>query len=340
MRAIVQERYGALDVLQLREIDTPAVAADEVLVRVHAASVHPDIWHVVRGRPYVLRLMGAGLRRPRQPVPGTDVAGRVQSVGRNVTRFAPGDEVFGECVQRNQWRNGGAFAEFASIPASALAPKPDRLTFEQAAAVPTSALIALRAVRDEGQVKAGDSVLVNGAGGGVGTFAVQLAKGHGATVTGVDSAGKLDLIRSIGADRVIDSREDFTKSSARYDVMVDIPGNHPFSACRRVLKPTGTYVLVGHDGFGSSAGRWLGSLPRFLKLMALAPFTRQLPALNASTPSKQHSLAVLSQLLQAGTITPVLDRTFTLDHVPDAIRYLQTGEARGKIIIAVSAPSD
>ena len=225
MRAVVQERYGSTDVFEVREIDMPAVRDDEVLVRVRAASVHLDVWHAVSGRPYVLRLMGAGLRRPKNRIPGTDMAGHVESVGDKVTRFRPGDEVFGETVRGYQWHNGGAFAEFVSVPHDVLARKPSNITFEQAAAVPTSGLVALHNLPSEGQLGPGHHVLVNGAGGGVGTFAVQLAKAYGATVTGVDNATKLDMVRSLGADRVIDyTKEDFTLSGERYDVILDVPG--------------------------------------------------------------------------------------------------------------------
>lgn len=335
MKAIVQGRYGPPEVLELREIDNPVVADDEVLVRVRAASVHPDVWHVVSGRPYALRLMGSGLRRPKNRVPGTDVAGRVESVGRSVTRFRTGDEVFGETVRGMQWRNGGAFAEYASVPAGALAHKPVNVTFEQAAAVPTSGLITLLNL-PEGRLQPGQRVLVNGAGGGVGAFAVQIAKARGAEVTGVDSTQKLDLIRSLGADHVIDyTRTDFTRTAERYDLIFDIPGNHPFSACRRALTPDGTYVLIGHDRFGAAGGRWVGSLPRFFRLLVLSPFVRQLPNLSFATPSKKDSMAVLKELLEAGKLTPVIDRNYPLGEVPAAIRYLAGGTARGKVVISL-----
>jgi NADPH:quinone reductase-like Zn-dependent oxidoreductase len=334
MKAIVQDRYGSIDVLELKEIDKPTVNDDEVLVRVHAASVHPDVWHAVRGLPYVLRIMGSGVLKPNNPVPGTDMAGQVESVGNNVQHFQPGDEVFGETVTRNQWHNGGAFAEYVSVPEGALALKPANINFEQAAAVPTSALIALENLRD--RIQPGQKVLINGAGGGLGTFAVQLAKSYGADVTGVDSAGKLDMVRSIGADHVIDyTQEDFTKSGERYDLIVDIPGNHSLSDSRRALTPDGTYVLIGHDLFGASGGRWLGSgIPRFLKLLVLSPFVSQDMGLRAQTGSKDH-LVVLKELLEAGKVTPVIDRTFPLSEVPEAIRYLATGDAQGKIVITV-----
>ncbi len=336
MKAIVQDKYGSLDVLELREIDKPVVKDDEVLVRVHAASVHPDVWHVVRGLPYVLRIMGAGLLKPKNSVPGTDVAGHVESVGKNVTQFQPGDEVFGESVRGHQWHNGGAYAEYVSVPEDALALKPDNITFEQAAAVPTSGFIALQNLPNEGRLQPGQSVLINGAGGGVGAFAVQLAKAYGANVTGVDSTRKLDMVRSLGADRVIDyTQEDFTQSGVRYDLILDIPGNHPFSDCRRALTPEGTYVLIGHDHYGDAGGRWLGSLPYFIKLVVLSPFVSQLPDLSFSMPSKKDSMAVLKEFIEAGKITPVIDRTYPLSEVPEAIRYLEEGHAQGKVVITV-----
>jgi NADPH:quinone reductase-like Zn-dependent oxidoreductase len=311
------------------------VGDDEVLVRVRAASVHPDVWHVVNGRPYVLRLMGSGLRKPRNCVPGTDVAGQVELVGHNVTRFRPGDDVFGETVTGYQWHNGGAFAEYVSVPQAALALTPSNITLEQAAAVPTSGLIALHNLQ-QGRLRPGQRVLVNGAGGGVGAFAVQLAKAEGATVTGVDAAAKLDRIRALGADHVIDyAQVDFTRAEQRYDLVFDVVGNRPFRDCRRALTPDGSYVLIGHDGFGETAGRWLGSLPRLLKLVAMAPFLRQLPPINFSLPAKEHSMAALRGHLEAGELTPIVDRTFALHEVAEALRYLQSGQAFGKIIINV-----
>jgi NADPH:quinone reductase-like Zn-dependent oxidoreductase len=335
MKAIVQDRYGSPDVLEVQEVDQPVVRDDEVLVRVRAASVHPDVWHAVNGRPFVLRLMGSGLRRPRNRVPGTDLAGSVESVGRSVTRFQPGDEVFGETDRSYHWRNGGAFAEYASVPQDALARKPDRITFEQAASVPTTGLIALLNLPAAGELP-GQRVLVNGAGGGVGGFAVQVAKAYGATVTGVDRTEKLELVRSLGADRVIDyTREDFTRGGERYDLIFDIPGNHPFSDCRRVLAPEGKYVLIGHDQFGAAGGRWLGSLPQFFRLVVRSPFVKQLSGLRFSTPRKQDLMARLTELLAAGKLTPVIDRTYPLSEAPEAIHYLATGDARGKVVITM-----
>ena len=336
MKAIVQHKYGSPAVLSLREIDKPVVKDDEVLVRVHAASLHPDVWHVVRGLPYVLRIMGAGLLKPRNNVPGTDVAGHVESVGTDVTLFQPGDEVFGESVRGHQWHNGGAYAEYVAVSEDQLALKPANITFEQAAAVPTSGIIALQGLRESGQPQPGQKVLINGAGGGVGTIAVQLAKSYGADVTGVDSTRKLDLLRSLGADRVIDyTQEDYTQSGERYDYIVNIPGNHSLSECRRALTPKGTYVLIGHDHFGKQGDRFLGGLLRGLKLIVMSPFINQLPDLSFSMPSKKDSMAVLRDLLQAGEITPVIDRTYPLSGVPEAIRYLEGGHAQGKVVITI-----
>ncbi len=336
MKAIVQGKYGSIDLLRLEEIDKPTVGQDEVLVRVRAASVHPDIWHVVRGLPYVLRLMGAGLLKPKNPVPGTDLAGEVEAIGKDVTRFQVGDAVFGESHRGMQWRNGGAYAEYVAAPEEALALKPAEVTFEQAAAVPTSGYLALQGLRHEGKLQAGQRVLINGAGGGVGSLAVSLAKAYGASVTAVDSGGKLDMLRSLGADYVIDyGQEDFTQGSERYDLIVDIPGNHALSKCRRVLRPDGTYVLIGHDHYGSLGHRVLGSIPRFLRLVLMSLFVKQLPKTNFKLPSKSDTMAVLREFLEAGKLRPFVDRTYPLSEVPEALRYLQAGEVRGKIVITV-----
>lgn len=259
MKAIVQDMYGSPDVLQLREIDTPVAGEDEVLVRVHAAGVDQGVWHLMAGLPYLMRIAGFGLRAPKNPVRGYDVAGRVEAVGKNVTRFQSGEEVFGTCR--------GSFAEYACARADRLAPKPSNLTFEQAAAVPISGYAALQAVRDQGKVRPGQRVLIIGAGGGVGTFAVQLAKAFGAEVTGVCSTTKVELVRSIGADRVIDyTREDFADGRSRYDVILDIAGNRSLSHLRRALAPEGTLVIVGGEG----GGRWLGPTPGARALAARA----------------------------------------------------------------------
>lgn len=335
MKAIVQDRYGSPDnVLQLREIQKPEAGDGEVLVRVRAASVHPDVWHVVTGWPYVLRLMGAGVLKPKNPVPGTDIAGLVESVGKGVTRFAPGDAVFGETFPGLAWRNGGAYAEYVSVPQDVLALKPDEVTFEQAAAVPASGFIALHNLQNGILIKPGQHVLINGAGGGVGSIAVQLAKVYGANVTGVDSGNKLDMIRALGADHVIDyTREDFTRSDKRYDLILDVASNLTLASSKRALTPTGIWILIGHDHYGAATGRVFGSLPRFLALMSLKRFFKQLPQLNAPIPGKKDVMAVLRALLDEGKLTPVIDRTYSLSEVPRAMCYLQGGHAQGKIIV-------
>jgi NADPH:quinone reductase-like Zn-dependent oxidoreductase len=335
MKAIVQTRYGSSDVLSLQEIGRPTPSSGEVLVRVHAASVHADVWHAMRGVPYVLRIMGSGVRAPKHHVPGTDMAGVVEFVGASVTRFRPGDEVFGQSLLANLWRNGGAFAEYAAVPESMLETKPTRLTFEQAAAVPTSGSLAVQHVRDEGRVTSGQTVLINGAGGAVGTFAVQLAKAYGAHVTGVDAPEKLDLLRSLGAEHVLDyTREDFTQRDERYDFILDIVGNHRWSDCRRALAPDGTYVLSGFDQYGSSGHRWFGSLGHFAKLILISPFVGHLhPFRGTKDPGDR--LVLLKGLIEAGKVSPVIDRTFPLGEAPEAIRYLETGKAQGKIVLTV-----
>jgi NADPH:quinone reductase-like Zn-dependent oxidoreductase len=334
MRAIVQDRYGTADDLHLRDIERPAPGDDEVLVRVRAASVHPDVWHVVTGRPYLLRVMGAGVRRPSCRVPGTDLAGVVESVGRAVTRFRPGDEVFGETLRAMAWRHGGAFAEYATAPEAALAVKPAGVTFVAAAAVPTTGYIALQNVPAD-RIGPGCRVLVNGAGGGVGAVVVQLAKAGGAHVTGVDHTAKLGLLRTLGADEVVDhTTTDVTRGPQRYDLVVDIPGNHPYPAIRRVLTPAGVYVLIGHDDFGRAGRRWLGSVPRFGGLMLRSlrdPHLR----LGVSTLDKARAMETLRAHLEAGRLTPVIDRTFPLEEAGAALRHLADGAPLGRIVLTV-----
>jgi NADPH:quinone reductase-like Zn-dependent oxidoreductase len=323
MKAIVQDTYGSPDVLQLREIDKPVVGDDEVLLRVHAAGVDQGVWHLMAGLPYLTRIAGFGLRAPKNPVRGYDVAGRVEAVGENVTRFQPDDEVFGTCR--------GSFAEYACARADRLAPKPAHLSFEQAAAVPISGYAALQAVRDQGKVGPGQRVLIIGAGGGVGTFAVQLAKAFGAEVTGVCSTTKTELVRSIGADHVIDyTREDFADGRQRYDVILDIAGNRSLSHLRRALAATGTLVIVGGEG----GGKWFGGIDRQLRASVLSPFVRQKLGTWISTERKE-DLETLRELLEAGKITPIIDRTYSLSEVAEAIRYLRDGRAHGKVVITV-----
>jgi NADPH:quinone reductase-like Zn-dependent oxidoreductase len=323
VKAIVQDRYGSPDVLELRDIDQPVVGDDDVLVRVHAAGVDQGVWHLMAGLPYLIRIAGFGLRAPKNAIRGYDVAGRVEAIGERVTAFRPGDEVFGTCR--------GSFAEYACARVDRLAPKPPNLTFAQAAAVPISGYAALQAVRDRGKVQAGQRVLVIGAGGGVGTFAVQLAKVFGAEVTGVCSTTKVELVQSIGADHVIDyTREDFADGRGRYDVILDIAGNRSLSHLRRALTPKGTLVIVGGEG----GGKWFGGNGRQLKALVLSPFVRQKLGTWIST-ERAEDLQVLRELLETGKVTPVVDRTFALSEVREAIRYLREGRARGKVVITV-----
>ena len=321
MKAIVQDKYGSPDVLRLKDIDKPVVNDDEVLVRVRAAAVNIGDWHFVTGTPYVLR-MAAGLFKPRHEVPGLNLAGQVEAVGREVTRFRPGDEVFGWCK--------GAFAEYACAGEDNLLPKPADLTFEQSATVVDSAMTALNAVRDQGKVKAGHKVLINGASGGAGTYAVQIAKSFGAIVTGVCSTRNVDMVRSIGADQVIDyTQEDFSQSGQRYDVMLDLVGNRSLADCRRALTPRGTYVLVGV----SDPGRWFG-LARQIKVLLSSPFVRQRMRVFISANNRDDLLA-LKELVESGKVAPVIDRRYELSEVPEALGYQGEGHARGKIVIAV-----
>ena len=323
MKAIVFRNYGSPDVLRFEEVEKPAAASNEVLVRVCAASVNPLDWHGMRGKPYVMRMMG-GLRKPKRPKLGVDVAGRVEAVGRNVTRFKPGDEVFGGCL--GLW----TFAEYACVPERALVMKPDNVTFEQAASVPVAAFTALQGLRDKGHVQPGQRVLINGAAGGVGTFAVQIAKSLGADVTGVCSTRNVDMVRSLGANRVIDyTQEDFTKSGQRYDAVFDCVGNHSLSAYRRVLHPKGICIIAaGPDG------RWIGPLARFIEALALSPFVSQKLVPFIASPNKE-DLTIVCELVKAGNVIPVIDRRYKLSAVPEAIRYLEAGHARGKVVITL-----
>ncbi|MEU7893490.1 NAD(P)-dependent alcohol dehydrogenase [Nonomuraea sp. NPDC049152] len=322
MKAMVRETYCSPDLLRLADIDQPDVGDDDVLVRVRAAGVDQGVWHLVTGLPYLSRLSG-GLRKPRARVPGQDVAGRVEAVGRNVTRFRPGDEVYGTC--------DGSFAEYACAREDRLAPKPANLTFEQAAAVPASALAALQALRDRGSVQAGQKVLITGAGGGVGTYAVQLAKAFGANVTGVCGTTKTDLVRSLGADDVVDyTREDFTEGTRRYDLILDAAGHRSLSRLRRALTRTGTLVIIGSEG----GGRWLQGTDRQLRSLLLSPFVRQRLRALLSTP-RQEDLRTLTELIETGRITPAVDRTYSLDQLPEAVRHLRNGHAAGKVVITL-----
>jgi NADPH:quinone reductase-like Zn-dependent oxidoreductase len=322
VKAIVQDRYGSADVLELRDIDKPVIKETELLLQVRAAGAGPDVWHLMTGLPYPVRL-ALGLRAPKTPVRGRDVAGQVAAVGRDVTGFRVGDEVFGTCE--------GSFAEYASARADKCAPKPASLTFEQAAAVPISGVTALQALRDKGGVQPGQQVLIIGAGGGVGTFAVQLAKAFGAEVTGVCSTAKVDLVRSLGADAVVDyTISDFAAGADRYDLIVDTAGNRSLAQLRRALTPKGTLVIVGGEG----GGRWLGGLDRLLRALVMSPVVGQKLGGLLATENRQ-DLDAMTELIEAGKVTPVIDRTYPLSEAADAIRYLEQGHPAGKIVVIV-----
>jgi NADPH:quinone reductase-like Zn-dependent oxidoreductase len=323
MKAMTQDRYGSADVLVLDDIAQPDVGEDEVLIRVEAAGVGPDVWHLMTGLPYIVRLMGVGLRKPKARVPGWDVAGRVEAVGRAVTQFQPGDEVFGVCR--------GAFAEYACARAESLAPKPANLSFEQAAAVPVSGCTALRGLRDAGGIQAGQTALIIGASGGVGTFAVQLAKVFGAHVTGVCSTTKMDLVRSLGADHVIDyTREDFADGRQRYDLILDTAGRRSLSHLRRALAARGTLVIVGGEG----GGRWTGGFERQVRAALLSPFVGQRLRSLASA-ERQEDLRFMKDVIEAGKVTPVVNRTYPLAEAAKALSDADEGHGRGKVVITV-----
>jgi NADPH:quinone reductase-like Zn-dependent oxidoreductase len=322
MQAIVQESYGSTEVLRSARITRPQIADHEVLLRVHAAGLDRGTWHLMTGTPYLMRVIGFGFRRPKNPVPGVDVAGTVVAVGSAVTRFAVGDEVFG--------MSRGSFAEYAAAREDKLAHKPANASFEQAAAVGISGGTALQALT-AGRVQAGQRVLIIGASGGVGSFAVQLAKASGAEVTGVCSTDKLDLVTSLGADRVVDyTREDFAAGSYHYDLIVDIAGNSPLSRLRRALTPTGTAVIVG----GESKGNLTGGIDRQLRALILTRFVGQ-RLTGLASKERASDLEILADHLAAGTVTPSIDRTYPLDQVPTAMRYLEAGKVKGKIAITI-----
>ena len=323
MKAIVYTKYGPPDVLELRDVEKPVPKDDEILVRVHAASLNAYDWHLLKADPFLVRLMGAGLFKPKNKILGADIAGRVVEVGGKVEGFRPGDAVFGDIAGSGS----GGFAEYACGRVSALAPKPANLSFEEAAAVPMAALTALKGLRDNGRIRPGQKVLINGASGGVGTFAVQLAKVFGAEVTAVCSTGKIDLARSLGADHVIDyTKEDFTRNERRYDLILAVNGYHPITAYRRALAPNGIYAIAG----GSMAQIYQGML--LGPLMSIAG-GKKMGAVMAKT--NRQDLVLLKELLEAGRIVPVIDRRFPLSGVPDALRYLIEGHARGKVVITM-----
>ncbi|MGN9762432.1 NAD(P)-dependent alcohol dehydrogenase [Streptomyces sp. SD31] len=324
MKAVVQDRYGSADTLEFRDVDTPVPAADEVLVRVHAASVNAYDWHLMHGDPKIARLV-FGLSRPKARVRGRDFAGRVEAVGSGVMGLKPGDEVFGEA--------DGAFAEFVCAKDGMVGPKPANLTFEQAAAIPLAGNTALIGLRDVGRVQQGQTVLVNGASGGVGTFAVQLGKAYGAEVTAVCSTRNVDLVRSLGADHVIDyTREDFTRGGRRYDVVLDLVGNHSLAEFRRAITPSGTLVLSGGGVY--EGGSVVGPMGLFFKRRLAAPFARQ-RLLELPARQSRANLAALRELAESGKIAPAVERTYPLSEAAEAIRYVEVEHARAKVVVTV-----
>jgi NADPH:quinone reductase-like Zn-dependent oxidoreductase len=324
MKAIVQDKYGSADVLELRDVEKPHPGDDEVLIRVHAAGVDPGVWHLMTGLPYMVRVMGFGLRKPKIRVRGTDAAGTVEAAGKNVTQLKQGDQVYGTC--------DGSFAEYACAKAERFAPKPANLSFEQAAVVPVSGMTALNGLRNAGKLQPGQKVLIIGAAGGVGTYAVQLAKAFGAVVTGVCSTSKADLVRDIGAEEVIDyTREDFTDGMRQFDLILDTAGRRPLSHLRRALTPQGTLVIIGGEG----GDRWLGGFQRQIFAPVRSLFTEQ-KLMGLISKECQQDLLSLKGLIEAGELTPVIDRTYPLSEAPQAIGFLEQGHARGKVVLTVS----
>ncbi|MEV5909125.1 NAD(P)-dependent alcohol dehydrogenase [Streptomyces chartreusis] len=325
MKAVIQDRYGSADVLEFRDVDRPVPTADEVLVRVHAASVNAYDWHLMHGDPVIGRTM-MGFRRPKAPVRGRDFAGVVEAVGSGIPGLKPGDEVYGEA--------DGAFAEFVCARADEVGPKPANLTFEQAAAIPLAGNTALIGLRDVARVQPGQTLLVNGASGGVGTFAVQLGKAYGAEVTAVCSTRNVDMVRSLGADRIIDyTQEDFTRGEARYDVVLDLVGNHSLGEFRRVLNPVGTLVLSGGGVY--EGGSVVGPMGLFIKRRLVAPFARNHRLLEIAARQSRANLDALRELAESGKIAPVVERTYPLSEAAEAIRYLEVEHARAKVVVTV-----
>ena len=327
MKAMVYTHYGSPDVLQFRDVEKPTPKDNEALIKIHAASANAADWHLLRGDPFLLRLQ-FGLLRPKNQILGADIAGRVEAIGRDVKGLQPGDEVFGDI----SGSGFGGFAEYVAVPQHAVVVKPASLSFEQAAAVPLAAVTALQGLRDKGQIKPGQKVLINGASGGVGTFAVQIAKSFGAEVTGVCSTSKVDMVRSLGADHVIDyTQEDFTRNGQQYDLILAANGYHPIRAYKRALTPTGTYVMSG----GSTA-----QLVQALLLGSWVSMTSSRKMCNLLANPSTEDLAFVKGLLEAGKVVPVIDRRYSLSEVADAIRYLEEGHARGKVVITVAHAND
>jgi NADPH:quinone reductase-like Zn-dependent oxidoreductase len=337
MKAVIHDHYGPTAELRVAEVDRPRPRAGQVLVRVLATSVHADIWHVVTGRPYAMRLFGSGIFKPKTPVPGTDVAGIVEELGQGVTRLSVGDAVFGEVTLGMQWKNGGSFAEYVAVPERAVTKKPGCISFEEAAALGTSGLIAIMNLRQSERFSAGNHLLINGAGGAVGTLALQIAKAEGLIVTAVDKQEKLEVLKTLGADHLVDYQATPVASLiGPYDVILDVASTLDYKECKRLLGSAGKYVLIGHDHYGKVGTKWLGSLPRFFALLARAPFEDHLPKLKFEI-DQEGNLEALRSLCEQGKIKPVLDRCFPLEEVTDALSYLEEGRARGQIVLTIGA---
>jgi NADPH:quinone reductase-like Zn-dependent oxidoreductase len=332
MRAVVQTRYGDTDVYRVADVPVPTPGPGQVLVRVRAASVHADVWHMMTGLPLLLRLMGGGFLRPKRPIPGTDMAGVVEAVGPGATQFAPGDSVFGETIHAMQWQNGGAYAELVAVDERALAPVPAHASFAEAACLPTSGYIAVDNLR-RCRLVPGERLLINGAAGGVGAIALQLAKAAGAVVTAVDAAPKLDLPRALGADDVVDYQaRDFTADAGAYDAVFDVVGNRRLADVRRALAPGGRYVLIGHDEYGAAGRNVLGSIPKFVRLLVLSRFSSQQLGVDFSPPPEP-PIAVLARLFAEKKLTPIVGRAFPLEDAGAAMRCLIDGDVVGRIVL-------
>lgn len=339
MRAVVQDGYGPFDRLTIHDMPIPTPDDGEVLIRVMASSVHADVWHSVTGLPYVLRLFGNGIRRPKQPIPGTDLAGIVEAVGSAVTTLSVGDRVFGEPRASMQWLNTGTLAEFAVAPVDSMYTFPDDLSFTEAASIPTSAVIALEVLRGEAQTTPGDAMLINGAGGAVGVFAIQIAKAMGANVTAVDRGRKLDVLRQLGADHVIDYEvEDFTKNGEVYDTLLDIATNRPYPQVKDSVNPQGNYVLVGHAGYSTKKRRWLGELGRYAAMLPRVPFDDRL---ELGRPTHDiPPMAAVTDMVRSGDIRPVVGALFTMDEVVDALHLVTIGDATGRVVVSIGTETE
>lgn len=336
MTAVIQDHYGSIDALRLGTLPIPVPAEDEVLIQVKAASVHADVWHCIMGKPYIMRLMGGGLLKPKCPVPGIDLSGVVVAVGSRVVKFKPGDEVFGECQHGIQWTNGGAYAEYATAPASAIALKPAHLSFVDAAALPTPALICLMNMRGGDLVKHGQQVLINGAGGAVGITALQIAVARGAEVTVVDGPEKKDLLASLGASRFINYlEEDFTSTQSDLDVIIDIPGNFKFNQIKPCLKDSGSYILIGHDAYGEIHRDWLGGIPQAFGLMFRSLREPRLRSMRFVEQDRERDMQLLQQMADKGQIKPVIANTYSLENTRQALKDLITQTQPGRLIIEI-----